>query len=294
MSRIGQYSQSTSRGRHRRRSSPGRVTVHGPARRAAQDVPLRMAIEQEEGTIVVTRPTERGQDRALHGLTRTLVANMVEGVTKGFEKRLEIQGVGYRAALHGTDLELHVGYSHSGERSCRAQGIKFEVPAPTAGRRQGHRQAAGRPDRRGDPQGAPARAVQGQGHPLRGRVRPQEGREARMSKLDDARGAPAPPSPRARQGLRHRRAAAPGRVPLEPRHLRAARRRRERQDARGRRAGCTSSASRAQDRAGRARSASCSRRPRRRPASRPSSSTAAATCTTAASKRSPTARAKED
>src|SRR5439155_14853290 len=81
-------------------------------------------------TIVVTRPTERGEDRALHGLTRTLVANMVEGVTKGFEKRLEIQGVGYRAALRGSDLELTVGYSHSVVVKPRA-GISFDLPTPT-------------------------------------------------------------------------------------------------------------------------------------------------------------------
>ena len=92
---------------------PGRVAVAGPLGSLQQQVPLRMAIEQENGDVVVTRPTERGDDRALHGLTRTLIANMVEGVTKGFEKRLEIQGVGYRAALKGTDLELSVGYSHA-------------------------------------------------------------------------------------------------------------------------------------------------------------------------------------
>src|SRR5436190_24268052 len=109
---------------------PGRVTVHGPRGELRQDVPQRMQIEQENGTIVVTRPTERGEDRALHGLTRTLIANMVEGVTKGFEKRLEIQGVGYRAALQGTNLELQVGYSHS-VRITPRQGIEFEVPAPT-------------------------------------------------------------------------------------------------------------------------------------------------------------------
>src|SRR5918911_2420591 len=91
---------------------PGRVTVNGPRGELRQEVPQRIAISQEDGTIVVTRPTERGEDRALHGLTRTLVANMVEGVTKGFEKRLEIQGVGYRATLRGADLELAVGYSH--------------------------------------------------------------------------------------------------------------------------------------------------------------------------------------
>jgi large subunit ribosomal protein L6 len=109
---------------------PGRVTVHGPKGELRQVVPLRIAIQQEDGQIVVTRPTDRGPDRALHGLTRTLVANMVEGVTKGFEKRLEIQGVGYRAVLAGTDLELQVGYSHHVKIQPR-KGIEFEVPAPT-------------------------------------------------------------------------------------------------------------------------------------------------------------------
>ena len=110
--------------------SPGRVQVNGPLGELSQQVPQRIAIEQRDGELVVTRPTERGEDRALHGLTRTLVANMVEGVTKGFEKRLEIQGVGYRAALRGTDLELAVGYSHPVVIKPRA-GISFEVPAPT-------------------------------------------------------------------------------------------------------------------------------------------------------------------
>jgi large subunit ribosomal protein L6 len=110
---------------------PGRVTVAGPKGELRQDVPQRMAISQaDDGTITVARPTERGEDRALHGLTRTLIANMVEGVTQGFEKRLEIQGVGYRAALAGTDLELQVGYSHSVKIKPR-QGIEFEVPVPT-------------------------------------------------------------------------------------------------------------------------------------------------------------------
>ena len=109
---------------------PGRVTVHGPKGELRQQVPTRMQIAQEEGTVTVTRPTERGEDRALHGLTRTLIANMVEGVTDGFEKRLEIQGVGYRAALAGTDLELQVGYSHSVKIKPR-EGVSFEVPIPT-------------------------------------------------------------------------------------------------------------------------------------------------------------------
>ena len=109
---------------------PGRVMVNGPLGELTQEVPRRMKIAQAEGTITVTRPTERGDDRALHGLTRTLIANMVEGVTKGFEKRLELQGVGYRAALQGADLRLDVGYSHPVVIKA-PQGITFEVPTPT-------------------------------------------------------------------------------------------------------------------------------------------------------------------
>ena len=109
---------------------PGRVTVHGPKGELRQQVPARMLISQEEGTLTVARPTERGEDRSLHGLTRTLIANMVEGVTNGFEKKLEIQGVGYRATLSGTNLELAVGYSHSVRIEPR-EGISFEVPVPT-------------------------------------------------------------------------------------------------------------------------------------------------------------------
>jgi large subunit ribosomal protein L6 len=110
--------------------SPGRVQVNGPLGELSQDVPSRMLIEKTDTEIVVTRPTERGEDRALHGLTRSLVANMVEGVTKGFEKQLEIQGVGYRAQLKGTDLELAVGFSHPVVVKPR-KGITFDVPAPT-------------------------------------------------------------------------------------------------------------------------------------------------------------------
>jgi large subunit ribosomal protein L6 len=110
--------------------SPGRVMVNGPLGELSQQVPVRMQVEQEDGTVVVKRPTERGEDRALHGLTRSLIANMVEGVTNGFQKRLEIQGVGYRASLRGTDLELNVGFSHSVVLKA-PQGITFEVPTPT-------------------------------------------------------------------------------------------------------------------------------------------------------------------
>jgi large subunit ribosomal protein L6 len=109
---------------------PGLVTVDGPKGQLAQTIPARMQIEERDGEILVTRPTERGEDRALHGLTRSLIANMVEGVTHGFEKRLEIQGVGYRASLRGTALELAVGYSHPVVKEA-PEGITFEVPAPT-------------------------------------------------------------------------------------------------------------------------------------------------------------------
>jgi large subunit ribosomal protein L6 len=110
--------------------SPGRVMVNGPLGELSQAIPARIKVEQADGTLVVTRPTDRGDDRALHGLTRSLVANMVEGVTKGFEKRLEIQGGGYRASLRGTALELNVGFSHSVVKDAPA-GITYEVPTPT-------------------------------------------------------------------------------------------------------------------------------------------------------------------
>jgi len=109
---------------------PGRVTVNGPKGELQQQVSTRMEIVEEDGVLTVKRPTDRGTDRAVHGLTRSLVANMVEGVTDGFEKRLEIQGVGYRAKLTGKALELSVGYSHPVSIPA-PDGIEFEVPQPT-------------------------------------------------------------------------------------------------------------------------------------------------------------------
>jgi large subunit ribosomal protein L6 len=104
--------------------------VNGPLGELTQEVPRRITVEQADGELVVKRPTDRGEDRALHGLTRSLVANMVQGVTQGFQKTLEIQGVGYRAALRGTSLELNVGFSHPVVVE-PPQGITFEVPQPT-------------------------------------------------------------------------------------------------------------------------------------------------------------------
>jgi large subunit ribosomal protein L6 len=109
---------------------PELVRVKGTRGELEERVARDIEVEQEDGTIVVRRPTDRGEHRALHGLTRSLIANMIEGVTTGFEKRLEIQGVGYRAALRGKDIELQVGYSHSVQIKA-PDGIEFEVPVPT-------------------------------------------------------------------------------------------------------------------------------------------------------------------
>jgi large subunit ribosomal protein L6 len=104
------------------------VTVTGPRGTLQQEVSARMRVLLDDGTLRVERPSDDRMDRSLHGLTRTLIANMVEGVTRGFEKRLEIQGVGYRAALAGSDLELQVGFSHP-VTVRPPEGIEFEVPA---------------------------------------------------------------------------------------------------------------------------------------------------------------------
>ena len=109
---------------------PETVRVNGPKGELSERIHKDIDVTQDGEQLVVSRPTDRGEHRALHGLTRSLVANMVHGVTDGYEKRLEIQGVGYRAQLKGRDLELAVGYSHP--IPIRApEGIEFEVPAPT-------------------------------------------------------------------------------------------------------------------------------------------------------------------
>ena len=109
---------------------PGRVNVKGPKGELSQEISPEMKITQDDGVLTVERPTDRGEHRALHGLTRSLIANMVEGVTNGYEKRLEIQGVGYRARLQGKALELALGYSHPVSVAA-PDGIEFEVPQPT-------------------------------------------------------------------------------------------------------------------------------------------------------------------
>jgi large subunit ribosomal protein L6 len=109
---------------------PGQVTVKGPKGELEQSVSSEMKVSDADGSLVVERPTDRGEHRALHGLTRSLIANMVQGVTEGYEKRLEIQGVGYRAQLRGNALELSLGFSHPVSVEA-PEGIEFEVPQPT-------------------------------------------------------------------------------------------------------------------------------------------------------------------
>ncbi|CAB4345692.1 unannotated protein [freshwater metagenome] len=110
---------------------PELVTVKGPKGELSERIPRDITVAREGEELIVTRPTDRGEHRSLHGLTRSLVANMVEGVTNGFEKTLEIQGVGYRAALKGSDLTLALGYSHPVEIAA-PDGISFDVPQPTS------------------------------------------------------------------------------------------------------------------------------------------------------------------
>ena len=105
-----------------------RVTVEGPKGTLRQEVDASMTVRLDDAAVRVERPSDQRDHRALHGLTRSLIANMVEGVTNGFEKALDIVGVGYRAALQGKDLEVQVGYSHPVQVPA-PEGIEFEVPA---------------------------------------------------------------------------------------------------------------------------------------------------------------------
>ena len=206
------------------------VTVTGPRGSLSQTMHADMTIVSADGAVRVERPDDEGFHRGLHGLTRTLIANMVLGVTQGFEKRLAIVGVGYRAALKGKDLEIQVGYSHP-VAVPQPEGIEFEVPRADPDRGARQRQGPGGRGRREHPEDPQARAVQGQGDPLRERGRPQEGGQGRegscvMEAGTKRAGRLRRHAPRAQEGRRRRRAAAPGGVPVEPAHLRAADRRR--------------------------------------------------------------------
>ena len=108
----------------------GRIAVSGPRGRLERALPKEITVERGDGELTFVRHDEERTVRALHGLTRSLVANMVQGVTQGYEKTLEIQGVGYRAQKRGNDLELAVGYSHTVTKPA-PEGIEFDVPSPT-------------------------------------------------------------------------------------------------------------------------------------------------------------------
>lgn len=130
MSRIGKMPVDIPAGVQISVSGENVVTVKGPLGQLQQQMPRAMKIEINGNQALVTRPSDEKQHKALHGLTRSLLANMVEGVTKGYVRNLELVGVGYRAALQGKNLSLTVGYSHSVVIS-PPPGIEFEVPAPT-------------------------------------------------------------------------------------------------------------------------------------------------------------------
>lgn len=129
MSRIGKMPIEIPQGVDVKQSG-NQLTIKGPKGELVKEFHSDMLIEISDGTIEVKRPSEIKEHRSLHGLTRTLVANMIEGVTKGFEKNLEIQGVGYRAAKQGNKLVLSMGYSHPVEFT-PAAGMEIEVSAPT-------------------------------------------------------------------------------------------------------------------------------------------------------------------
>ena len=110
-------------------SDDNTVTVKGPKGEISEKLDRAMEVSIEDGTLAVKRPTEQKRHKALHGLSRTLIANMIEGVTQGYEKQLEIIGTGYRAAKSGKKLTLNLGYSHPIEMEDPA-GIEVEVPGP--------------------------------------------------------------------------------------------------------------------------------------------------------------------
>ena len=150
----------------------GNVKVKGPKGELSQHVLANVVeIKLENGVLSVARKSEDKPGRSAHGLTRTLINNMIEGVTKGFRKSLELQGVGYRVNKAGNDLNFSLGYSHP---------VVYKAPEGYRVRGRGHdqsarrrdRQATGRPSRRRDPRSPSAGTLQGQGRALRRRSRP--------------------------------------------------------------------------------------------------------------------------
>jgi len=134
MSRIGKRPITVPQGVDIQSATDGLLTVKGPKGILTRQIHPRMSIEQEDGTLLVKRPTDGQQDRALHGLTRSLVNNMVEGVSVGYRRVLEIEGVGYRATKDGNGLILSLGFSHP-VLIVPLEGINFEVGQDAATRR---------------------------------------------------------------------------------------------------------------------------------------------------------------
>ena len=129
MSRIGKLPITVPSGVDVTLDGP-QVTVKGPKGTLAHSVASPITVQQEDGQVVVRRPDDERTSRALHGLTRTLIANMVTGVTQGYEKKLEIVGTGYRVQARGSSLEFALGYSHPVHVTA-PEGITFNVEAPT-------------------------------------------------------------------------------------------------------------------------------------------------------------------
>ncbi len=130
MSRIGKMPVRLPNGVTVKIESGNKVTIKGPKGELTKDLHPEMLLEQTEGEVLVKRPSDQKEHKALHGLTRSLLANMVQGVSEGYSKSLEIKGVGYRAALQGNTLVLNMGYSHPVEFQL-PKGIEVEVPVPT-------------------------------------------------------------------------------------------------------------------------------------------------------------------
>jgi len=129
MSRIGKKPVSLPKGVEVK-IDENRVTVKGPRGTLNQDLPAKISVTTSEDEIIVTRPSDAKKYRAYHGLSRALIANMVEGVTNGYEKKLELVGVGYRAQMQGKKIVLNIGFSHPVQIDA-PEGIEFEVPAVT-------------------------------------------------------------------------------------------------------------------------------------------------------------------
>jgi large subunit ribosomal protein L6 len=130
MSRIGRAPIAVPNGVTIRIESGNTVTVKGPRGELTRTVPAAMQLAQENGQVTVARPDDEPGNKSLHGLTRTLIANMVEGVTKGFTKQLELVGVGYKAEKRPYGLQLSLGYSHTIEYKA-PKGVTLSAPAPT-------------------------------------------------------------------------------------------------------------------------------------------------------------------